>query len=80
MRRGADVFLYLNGCPHLGVELNWSPDQFLTVDGSLIQCATHGARFEIDTGRCIAGPCFGEHLVPVPCRVEKGLVVMQVPE
>ena len=57
------------------MQLNWSPDQFLNVDGSLIQCATHGALFDIDSGRCIAGPCLGEHLVPVPFELRDGMLL-----
>ncbi|MFV2032593.1 MAG: Rieske (2Fe-2S) protein [Gammaproteobacteria bacterium] len=36
--------------------------QFLDADGALIQCAGHDARFIIDTGECIFGPCPGESL------------------
>lgn len=60
------VFVYRNRCPHLGIELEWLPDRFLDSEGELIQCATHGALFTIDTGLCIAGPCVGEALEPVP--------------
>jgi len=55
-------FVYLNRCPHMGVELNWSPDQFLTVDSNLIQCSTHGALFLIENGECVYGPCNGQSL------------------
>jgi nitrite reductase/ring-hydroxylating ferredoxin subunit len=56
------LFLYRNRCPHLGLPLNWVPDQFLDHDSELIQCASHGALFRIDSGQCVAGPCAGEHL------------------
>ena len=38
------------------------PDQFLSADLQLIVCATHGAQFEIHTGRCVSGPCLGQSL------------------
>ena len=60
------LFAYLNQCPHIGVELNWNPDQFLNHDHSLIQCATHGALFMIETGECISGPCLRQALTPIP--------------
>ncbi|HQQ63523.1 MAG TPA: Rieske (2Fe-2S) protein [Pseudomonadales bacterium] len=60
------LYAYINSCPHIGVPLEWMPDQFLDNEGELIQCATHGAVFLIETGLCVAGPCTGEALDPVP--------------
>ena len=76
VRIGHAVWGYVNSCPHQGVNLDWNPDRFLTRDKDLIQCATHGARFVIQTGRCIAGPCRGRALAPVPVRVLDGAVVL----
>ncbi len=56
---------YLNRCPHLGIELNWMPGRFWDSDECFIQCATHGALFVPEDGRCIAGPCQGEALTPL---------------
>jgi nitrite reductase/ring-hydroxylating ferredoxin subunit len=56
---------YLNRCPHRGLPLNWLPDRFLDADGIHIQCANHGALFNIDDGYCVAGPCAGGRLTPV---------------
>lgn len=56
------IVRYLNRCPHLGIELNWMPDQFLESGGDLIICSTHGALFKIDDGLCISGPCQGQAL------------------
>ncbi|SEK63962.1 Ferredoxin subunit of nitrite reductase or a ring-hydroxylating dioxygenase [Atopomonas hussainii] len=56
------VYLYLNRCPHRGIGLEWLPDQFLDSSGSLLQCATHGALFLLDSGECVAGPCAGQAL------------------
>ncbi len=77
VRRGGNVYAYLNSCPHTGVSLDWLPDQFLDEQGSLIQCATHGALFEIDSGLCVAGPCAGECLTAVPVAVNEGSVIVQ---
>ncbi|WP_372760662.1 Rieske (2Fe-2S) protein, partial [Litorivivens sp.] len=41
-------------------------NQFLDRDDSLIQCATHGALFVVETGECVAGPCMGDCLEAVP--------------
>jgi nitrite reductase/ring-hydroxylating ferredoxin subunit len=66
LKRDGQIFVYRNSCPHLGVELNWLDDQFLDADHALIQCATHGALFAIDSGRCLAGPCRGKYLQAIP--------------
>lgn len=62
VRCGSEVYGYVNHCPHAGHELNLRPDEFLTREGDLIMCRSHGAQFRIDTGLCVAGPCPGEHL------------------
>ena len=48
---------YKNTCPHTGIALNWLPDVFLDINNTYIQCAVHGAIFEIETGLCVSGPC-----------------------
>lgn len=66
VKKNGQVYLYQNHCPHLGVELNWQKDQFLDIDGALIQCSTHGALFVIEDGLCVAGPCLGQALKAIP--------------
>ena len=74
VRQGEQVFVYENRCPHRGVPLEWVADQFLDSSNRLIQCATHGALFGIEDGVCVAGPCPGEQLEPLPCMVRDGQV------
>lgn len=62
VRKDGRLHAYRNRCPHRGIPLEWQPDQFLDVSASLIQCATHGALFLIDSGECVAGPCAGQSL------------------
>ena len=62
VRRDGVAYFYLNRCPHRGIPLEWQPDQFLDSSASLIQCATHGALFLIESGECIAGPVSYTHL------------------
>ncbi|MBS0394257.1 MAG: Rieske 2Fe-2S domain-containing protein [Proteobacteria bacterium] len=76
VRRGAEVHAYVNRCPHAGHPLNLRPHDFLTVDRSLILCCSHGALFEIATGRCVAGPCAGAALARVPVVVTRGYVLL----
>ena len=79
VRREDGIYVYRNSCPHLGVELNWVPDQFLDRDGTLIMCSTHGALFEIETGDCIAGPCAGDALEEIPHQVVDGMILIAPP-
>lgn len=72
-----DIYVYVNSCPHLGVELEWVADQFLDSEGMLIQCSTHGALFTIDTGKCVAGPCFGQYLKAIPFSIQDGAIVVE---
>lgn len=74
VRVGDAVHAYLNRCPHALRQLNFRPDGFLTPDGTLIQCSSHGAQFEKDTGLCVAGPCVGESLRRLPIELVDGEV------
>ncbi|UTW09227.1 Rieske (2Fe-2S) protein [Pseudomonas benzenivorans] len=67
VRKDGQVYAYHNRCPHRGIPLEWLPDQFLDASASLIQCATHGALFLIDSGECVAGPCAGQALEALSC-------------
>ncbi|MDH5355835.1 MAG: Rieske (2Fe-2S) protein [Gammaproteobacteria bacterium] len=62
VRRDGEYHAYRNSCPHTGSPLDWVEHQFLDMDGELIQCAVHDARFEIESGECVMGPCPGESL------------------
>lgn len=67
VRRDGQVYAYRNRCPHRGVPLEWQADQFLDHSQSMIQCATHGALFLIESGECVAGPCAGQSLQALAC-------------
>jgi nitrite reductase/ring-hydroxylating ferredoxin subunit len=76
VRVGAGVRGYINRCPHAGHPLNLLPERFLTSDGALILCSSHGALFEKASGYCVGGPCAGRSLTPVALDVRSGLVVL----
>lgn len=80
VRRDGLVSAYRNSCPHTGGPLDWVPDQFLNLDGDLIQCATHDALFRIDNGACVAGPCAGESLTAVPVETQDGVIYLKLDE
>jgi len=76
VRTGNAVHAYLNRCPHALRQLNFQPNRFLNQDGSLIQCSSHGALFERDTGLCVAGPCVGESLRRLPVAIVDGELLL----
>jgi nitrite reductase/ring-hydroxylating ferredoxin subunit len=59
------VYAYRDACPHLKLPLDWRRGHFLDIEGQNIQCGHHGARFRVQDGLCIDGPCKGEYLTPV---------------
>ena len=62
VKKNEQLFAYKNSCPHTGATLNWQPDIFMDYDNIYIQCSIHGARFEIETGLCVWGPCVNQKL------------------
>jgi nitrite reductase/ring-hydroxylating ferredoxin subunit len=76
VRRGPLVRAFVNHCPHAGHALDLRPNSFLTKDGALIICASHGALFEPEQGLCIAGPCSGASLRALPVRIVAGYVLL----
>lgn len=75
-RPGGAVRAWINRCAHLGWPLELAEHEFLSADRSHIVCRAHGARYEPDGGRCIAGPCAGASLVPIGVHVHSGCVVL----
>ncbi len=75
-RQGEKVYGYVNDCPHWRISLNILPDRFMNRPKNLIQCANHGARFTVETGACVFGPCEGQSLTPVALAVIDGDVVL----
>jgi len=80
VRVGTGVRAYVNRCPHAGHALNLRPDDFLTPDGTLLICRSHGALFEPASGRCVAGPCAGASLQAIAVEVVDGEVRLAPPD
>ncbi len=71
-----DYYGYVNACPHQGIWLNVGAGEFFTADRAFLKCGRHGAKFEIDTGLCVDGPCDGESLKPGALAVAGGDVCL----
>jgi nitrite reductase/ring-hydroxylating ferredoxin subunit len=76
VRQGANVYVYINACPHRRLPLDFKPGKFLTHDGEFILCTNHAALFRITDGLCVGGPCVGQSLEAVPVRVQNGEVML----
>ena len=76
LKRNGKIFAYRNHCPHTGANLNWQPDTFMDYDDLYIQCAIHGARFEVETGLCVWGPCLKQSLIKVNFHISKNNIYL----
>ena len=74
VRRGETLVGYIDRCPHAGTPLALIRDRYLTREGDLILCTTHGAVFRPEDGLCVAGPCEGRSLWPWAIEVVDGEV------
>jgi len=70
VRRHGALHAYWDACPHYGdTPMAWRTDAYLNAHGDRIVCASHGAQFEIETGRCVLGAALGQSLRRAPIEV-----------
>ncbi|MBN3725862.1 Rieske (2Fe-2S) protein [Burkholderia sp. Ac-20379] len=62
VRYDGRAYGYLNRCAHVPMELDWNEGQFFESSGLYLMCATHGAIYTPETGKCVGGPCRGARL------------------
>jgi nitrite reductase/ring-hydroxylating ferredoxin subunit len=74
-RANGQVAGWVDRCPHAGMPMSLLPDRYLTREGDMVLCAVHGALFRVEDGRCVAGPCAGESLIPWPVTVRGNAVL-----
>jgi len=75
VRQGCRVFGYADLCPHAGLPLAQTLDDYLTPDGAFIACSWHGALFRVEDGGCVGGPCVGRSLARWPVKVEADWII-----
>jgi nitrite reductase/ring-hydroxylating ferredoxin subunit len=77
LRRGAEVRVWRNLCPHQWLPLTYRSDRILSADGTRLRCSNHGAEFSAADGRPLDAtlPC---GLEAVPVRIDAdGRVVLR---
>ena len=73
IRYADEAHAYLNRCSHVPMEMDYQPNQFFDLTGHWLICATHGAMYSPQTGRCRGGPCRGG-LIKIALTEADGLV------
>lgn len=79
VRTSAGIFAYRNRCPHTLAPMEWEPDGFMDLTGTVIQCGIHGALFRIEDGYCVSGPCIRQSLQPIAVTVRDGWLLALEP-
>jgi nitrite reductase/ring-hydroxylating ferredoxin subunit len=79
VRRNGELRAFANICPHLSYPLDMLPDEFFAQEGRVLRCMSHGALFDPESGFCIVGPCAGQSLLQLECRVDEGQIRVRAP-
>ncbi|MDP1611401.1 MAG: Rieske 2Fe-2S domain-containing protein [Sulfuritalea sp.] len=76
VRFHGQVHAYLNRCGHVPVELDWQHGEFFDDSGLYLICATHGALYAPESGRCLGGRCNGNGLVVLSVVEDEGRIFL----
>jgi len=80
VRFHGQVHAYLNRCGHVPVELDWQHGEFFDDSKLYLICATHGALYAPENGRCLGGRCNGKGLEKIPVFERDGNVYLTLTE
>jgi nitrite reductase/ring-hydroxylating ferredoxin subunit len=78
-RKNGQIRAYVNVCRHVPLSLDLGDGEVASADGRYFLCHHHGARYQVDDGVCIYGPCEGESLIPLASEVVDGELFVLVP-
>ncbi len=78
VRKAGQLHAYVNSCPHQMTPLETFPGKFLNEDGTLLVCSTHGARFRVEDGFCVSGPCQGKSLTSIEFEISGGSINVKI--
>lgn len=71
-------YAYKNKCQHLAVELDWDNNEFFEEEEKFIVCATHGALYDPQTGKCLMGPCLGKNLEILSIKIKADELIITI--
>ena len=77
---GGTLRAYLNRCRHLPIPIDGGSRRFLTADAQHLLCGTHGARYRLEDGHCVHGPCVGLSLHAIAVEADGEALYLLVPE
>jgi len=78
-RKGGRVYAYANICRHVPLTLDLGDGDVASADRLVFLCHHHGARYRIEDGKCLYGPCDGDSLFPIETEEVDGELVLLVP-
>lgn len=78
-RKGGRTYAYANICRHVPLTLDLGDGEVASADGLVFLCHHHGARYRIEDGKCLYGPCDGEHLFKLEVEELDGELTLLVP-
>jgi nitrite reductase/ring-hydroxylating ferredoxin subunit len=67
---------FFNRCGHVPVELDWEHGEFFDFSREYLICATHGALYGPESGRCVSGRCNGKGLTAIPVIERDGQIFL----
>ncbi|MCF8175372.1 MAG: Rieske 2Fe-2S domain-containing protein [Burkholderiaceae bacterium] len=76
VRFRGQVHAYLNRCAHVPVQMDWQQGEFFDHSGLYLICATHGALYAPESGRCLGGRCNGKGLFALTVAEHDGQVFL----
>jgi len=78
VKKNGKFFAYENLCMHLPIPLDLEDDNFFSFDKAFLQCQMHGALYEIETGKCVGGPCLDSQLRALPLHEEASRIIIEI--
>lgn len=79
-RKAGRIYAYANICRHVPLTLDLGDGDVSSADRLVFLCHHHGARYRIEDGKCLYGPCDGEHLFKLETEELDGELILVLPE
>jgi nitrite reductase/ring-hydroxylating ferredoxin subunit len=78
-RKGGRTYAYANICRHVPLSLDLGDGEVASADRLVFLCHHHGARYRIEDGKCLYGPCDGEFLFALQVEEHDGELTLLIP-